>query len=105
MGLVEPYIGMGRINTMDNVFTSLSLANKLLAKKTSLAGTMKIMYFTTVLKNDKTTGYSKEKLRLLSTTTKQSYVKVCQASERYDNLCQLLGQEITTELNPTDAIV
>jgi hypothetical protein len=71
--LVEPYVGKGRNVTMDNFFTSLSLVNKLLAKKTSLAGIMnkvrrefspsaqskaaaQLLYSTMVLKNDKTTG-------------------------------------------------
>jgi hypothetical protein len=35
MRLVEPCVGNGRNCTMDNFFTSLSLANKLLAKKTT----------------------------------------------------------------------
>ena len=78
MRLVEPYVGKGRNVTKDNFFTSLSLANKLLTKKTSLASTMnKIrwelppsaqnkapaqpLYSTTVLKNDKTMGHNKER--------------------------------------------
>jgi hypothetical protein len=38
--LVEPYMGKGRNVTMDNFFTSIPLADKLIAKKTSLLGTM-----------------------------------------------------------------
>ncbi|KAJ8417550.1 hypothetical protein AAFF_G00223930, partial [Aldrovandia affinis] len=38
--LVEPYLNKGRNVTTDNFFTSLSLANQLVAKNTSLVGTM-----------------------------------------------------------------
>ena len=38
--LVEPYTGKRRNVTMYNFFTSRSLANKLIAKKTILAGSM-----------------------------------------------------------------
>ncbi|XP_035283508.1 piggyBac transposable element-derived protein 4-like [Anguilla anguilla] len=38
--LVEPYMGKGRNITIDNFFTSPSLANKLLSKSTSLVGTI-----------------------------------------------------------------
>ena len=39
--LVEPYQGCGRNITTDNFFTSISLATKLLAKKTTLVGTIR----------------------------------------------------------------
>ena len=39
--LVEPYLGCGRCITTDSFFTSLSLAKRLLAKKTSLVGTIR----------------------------------------------------------------
>ena len=39
--LSEPYLGKGYNITCDNYFTSVSLANKLNSKKTSLVGTMK----------------------------------------------------------------
>ncbi|KAK2580001.1 hypothetical protein KPH14_010766 [Odynerus spinipes] len=39
--LVEPYAGCGRNVTTDNFFTSMSLATKLLAKKTTLVGTIR----------------------------------------------------------------
>ena len=39
--LVEPYISVGRNITTDNFFTSVSLAKKLLAKKTTLVGTIR----------------------------------------------------------------
>ncbi|XP_019905285.3 activating transcription factor 7-interacting protein 1 isoform X1 [Esox lucius] len=38
--LMEPFTGNGRIVTTEDFFTSLSLADKLMAKKTSLLGTM-----------------------------------------------------------------
>ncbi|KAK0136475.1 PiggyBac transposable element-derived protein 4 [Merluccius polli] len=40
MRLIEPFTGKGRNVTMDNFFTSLSLADKLIAKNTSILGTM-----------------------------------------------------------------
>ncbi|KAL6418102.1 hypothetical protein ACFW04_012338 [Cataglyphis niger] len=39
--LAEPYTNCGRNVTTDNFFTSMSLATKLLAKKTTLVGTIK----------------------------------------------------------------
>ena len=39
--LMEPYIGCGRTMTTDNFFTSLSLARKLITKRTSLVGTIR----------------------------------------------------------------
>ncbi|XP_025160794.1 piggyBac transposable element-derived protein 4-like [Harpegnathos saltator] len=39
--LAEPYLGCGRNITTDNFFTSISLAKKLLAKKTTLVGTIR----------------------------------------------------------------
>lgn len=39
--LVEPYTGCGRNITMDNFFTSVSIATKLLAKKTTVVGTIR----------------------------------------------------------------
>lgn len=39
--LVEPYTNCGRNITTDNFFTSMSLATKLLAKKTTLVGTIR----------------------------------------------------------------
>lgn len=39
--LVEPYTGHGRNITTDNFFTSLSLAKKLLSKRTTLVGTIR----------------------------------------------------------------
>nr|XP_012148086.1 PREDICTED: piggyBac transposable element-derived protein 4-like [Megachile rotundata] len=41
MKLVEPYVGCGRNITTDNFFTSLPLATKLLAKKTTIVGTIR----------------------------------------------------------------
>ncbi|XP_064208065.1 uncharacterized protein tcerg1b isoform X2 [Anguilla rostrata] len=38
MTLVEPFVGEGRTVTVDGYFTSLSLANRLMAKKTGLLG-------------------------------------------------------------------
>ena len=38
--LVEPFTGKGRNVTTNNFFTSVKLADKLKAKKTSLVGTM-----------------------------------------------------------------
>ena len=40
MKLLDPYLGKGRNVTTDNFFTSLKLAEKLEAKKTSIVGTM-----------------------------------------------------------------
>lgn len=60
MKLVEPYVCKGRNVSMDNFFSSRSLANMLLAKKTTLAGTMNKVRQefppSTVLKNDKMMG-------------------------------------------------
>lgn len=39
--LIEPYTYSGRNVTTDNFFTSLSLASKLLEKRTTLAGTVR----------------------------------------------------------------
>ncbi|KOX75159.1 hypothetical protein WN51_14306, partial [Melipona quadrifasciata] len=39
--LAEPYLGCGRNITTDNSFTSISLAKQLLAKKTTLVGTIR----------------------------------------------------------------
>ncbi|XP_014487368.1 PREDICTED: piggyBac transposable element-derived protein 3-like, partial [Dinoponera quadriceps] len=39
--LAEPYLGCGRNITTDNFFTSISLAKKLLANKTTLVGTIR----------------------------------------------------------------
>lgn len=39
--LMEPYIGCGRTVTTDNFFISLSLATKLITKRTSLVGTIR----------------------------------------------------------------
>jgi hypothetical protein len=38
--LMEPYMGKGRNVTMNNFFTSIFLADKLIAKKTILLGTV-----------------------------------------------------------------
>lgn len=39
--LMEPFTGCGRNVTTDNFFTSVSLAKKLLAKKTTIVGTIR----------------------------------------------------------------
>lgn len=41
MKLAKPYVGCGRNITTDNFFTSLPLATKLLAKKTTIVGTIR----------------------------------------------------------------
>lgn len=41
MELMEPFTGCGRAVTTDNFFTSKSLATQLLAKKTTLVGTIR----------------------------------------------------------------
>ncbi|CAL7933003.1 unnamed protein product [Xylocopa violacea] len=41
MKLAEPYVGCGRNITTDNFFTSLPLTTKLLAKKTTIVGTIR----------------------------------------------------------------
>ncbi|CAK9803942.1 PiggyBac transposable element-derived protein 4 [Anthophora quadrimaculata] len=41
MKLAEPYVGCGRNITTENFFTSLPLATKLLAKKTTIVGTIR----------------------------------------------------------------
>jgi len=41
MTLMEPYFGRGYNVTMDNFFTSVELAQKLLDKRTSLVGTVR----------------------------------------------------------------
>ncbi|XP_062865170.1 piggyBac transposable element-derived protein 4-like [Trichomycterus rosablanca] len=40
MKLMEPFLGMGRTVTMDNFFTSMALANRLLNHNTTLLGTI-----------------------------------------------------------------
>lgn len=40
MKLMEPFMDKGRTVTTDNYFTSLSLAQRLLSRKTSLVGTI-----------------------------------------------------------------
>ena len=39
--LIEPFTGCGRTVTTDNFFTSIPLATKLLAKRTTLVGTIR----------------------------------------------------------------
>ena len=39
--LIEPLTGCGRIVTIDNFFTSISIATKFLAKRTTLVGTIR----------------------------------------------------------------